>query len=161
MTNLQEPVRVYVHRAMKWIAAFGIVIFSLGAYNVWQRGLPIMIIALVPQALLSIWVFFLADTEIDVDQNEIRILAPHGTYVMSWAEVKSVQPMGLSAYFFGDNKVIAYNLLLAGKGKREFQSYVADLIHQQQIPMGRPDGITNSQMRRLIRNTRVRGWKLF
>jgi len=68
---------------------------------------------------------------------------------------------GQAAYIFGENKLIAYNLLLAGKGKRELQEYIARIIQERSLPVGRPEGVTNSDLNRMLRNTKVRGWKLF
>ena len=161
MLDQPEPVRVHVHWAMKVIAILEIVFFPFLAYNYWQRGFTVKSVILGLLTLLAVWVFFLADTKIDVDQDEIRLTAPHGVYVMKWAEIKSVEPKGQTAYFFGENKAVGYNLLLAGKGKHEFQRYVADVIRQRQVPIGRPAGVTNAQIQKMMRNTKVSGWKLF
>jgi hypothetical protein len=161
MIDTQEQVRVHVHWTMKVISIVEIIVFPVLTYDSWQRGLAIMSVIFVLFTLLAIWVFFLADTKIDVDRQGIRLTAPHGVYAMNWAEVKSVEVKGQTAYFFGDNKVVAYNLLLAGKGKRELKKYVARVIQERQFANGRPIGITNSKLRRMLQNTKVRGWKLF
>ena len=161
MREQSEPVRVHVHWAMKVIAILEIIISPFLVYDNWQRGLIVTSVALGLFTLLAIWVFFLADTKIDVDQEALQITAPHGVYRMTWAEIQSVEQKGQSAYFFGENKAIAYNLLLAGKGKLEFQRYVADVIRQRAIPSGRPTGITNAHIQKMFKNTKVRGWKLF
>src|SRR3990172_6462971 len=132
MQTKQEQVRVHVHWMMKVISILEIIGFPVLVYDSWQRDLPVMSIVVVLFSLLAVWVFFLADSKIDVDQSGIRLTAPHGVYDMSWADVKSVETKGQSTYFFGDNKVVAYNLLLAGKGKREFQKYVTHMIQQHQ-----------------------------
>ena len=161
MPTSDEPIRLHVHWGMKVIAVLEILLFPFLAYASWQLGLLGPSIVLTLFTFLAIWVFFLADTKIDVNQNEIQVTAPHGVYVMSWAEISFVETQGQFVYFFGENKAIGYNLLFAGKGKDEFQNYVANLIHQRQIPQGRPPNISNSQLQKLLKNTKVRGWKLF
>ena len=81
-------------------------------------------------------------------------------YELRWSQVESVEIKGKATNFFGDNKAVAYNLLLAGKGRRELQAYVAQLIQERQIPAGRPVGVSSFELRRMCRNAKVRGWKL-
>lgn len=104
MTDPQEPIRVHVHWAMKVIAVLEVVIFPYQAYIYWQRDLPITSIALVLLGLLAVWVFFLADSTIDVDRDQIRLMAPHGVYAMYWDEVKSFETKGQAAYFTAKTK---------------------------------------------------------
>jgi hypothetical protein len=161
MTNEQELVRVHVHWGMKVVSVIGVVLFAFQVYFYWRSRFPILGIMPTAFAILAAWVFFLADTKIDADHNEIRITAPHGMYVMQWSEMDFAEIKGQSATLFGKNKAIAYNLLLAGKGKRKFQSYVADMVRRRQIPDGRPDGVGDTQVQKLMKNTKTRGWKLF
>ena len=161
MTNLRRPIRAHVHWIMKVITIAEIVILPYKIYAFWRSGLPIESFLLLLFLLLAIWVFFLADTKIDVDQDKIQITAPHGVYMMYWSEIKSVETKWQTTYFFGNNKALGYTLLLGGKGKKRLQKYVAEVFRQRGIPIARPEGVTNSQLRKLVRNTKVRGFKLF
>jgi hypothetical protein len=147
---------------MRIISAFVAIIYSGASYASWRQGEPIESVALGLLALLGGWTFFLAGSMIDVDEQGIRITAPHGVYELRWSEIESVETKkkGKVVHFFGHSKALGYNLLFAGKGKRELQEYVAQSIQERQIAAGRPAGINFFGLRRMYRNARVRGWKL-
>ena len=161
MATTQRAVRAHVHWGMKDVAVLAVITYPLLAYAFWDWGAPIASLVLMVNWVLAIWVFFLADTKIDVDDQGVRLTAPHGVYRMDWTEIKSVELKGQTAHFYGENKVVGYNLLLAGRGKGELRRFVVQSIQQHQIPAGRPVGIRNSDLNRLLRNARVRGWRLF
>jgi hypothetical protein len=147
---------------MRVVSVLGVIVYSQTSYASWQQGAPVASVAAGLLALLGVWVFFLAGSKVDADQQGIRITAPHGVYELGWAEIKLVEirNKGNAVRFFGDNKALGYNLLLAGKGKREVRDYVSRSIQERQIPPGRPAGINFLKLRRMYRNARVRGWKL-
>lgn len=68
MRTSKEPVRLHVHWGMKVIAVLEILLFPLLAYASWQRSFLGPSVVLTIFFLLAIWVFFLADTKIDVNQ---------------------------------------------------------------------------------------------
>ena len=160
MTNSKLKTRLHVHWGMKAIAIIGILMGLLNAYLLWQIGATSIGLINLFITVFSLYVLFLANTKIDVDQNEIRIIAPHGEYVMSWDEITAVEKNKSVTIFFSKDKAIAYNLLLAGKGKLEFQNYIDKIIAQRKFEIGRPRGITNSEVQKLMKKTQVRGWKL-
>ena len=161
MINMNEKVRLHVHWGMKVIAISGIFFCSYYAFYFWQSDYRFIALINIIIALQSIWVFFLAGSIIDVDQNGIQGTAPHGVYSMRWKEVKYVEKTKLATFFIGEDKAISYNLLLAGKGKREFKEYIEQIINQWQFEEGRPAGVSNSTLRKWVKNSKVRGWKLF
>jgi hypothetical protein len=146
---------------MKVVFACGIIFAPLLAYQEWQQGEAIASVASGLFALLCVWTFFLADSTIEADQQGIRLTAPHGAYELSWPEVKSVRIKGTAMRLFGDNKALAFNLLLAGKGRRGFQEYVAESIRELRIVSGEPPGMNTIRLRQMCRNAKIRGWKLF
>jgi hypothetical protein len=161
VTNPPKSVRVHVHWLMKVIFVCGVILFPALSYEDWRQGDPIASVAFGVFTLLSLWTFFLADSTIDADQQGIRLTAPHGVYELRWPEMKSVKIRGSAIRLFGDNKALAYNLLLAGKGKREFQEYVAHSIQERRMAIGEPPGMNALKLRQMCRNAKVRGWKLF
>ncbi len=161
MTNINEKVRLHVHWGMKVIAILENIIFSWRAYQYWQTGDYFSAFIFLLFSLFGIWVFFLADTKIDVDQNGIQVTAPHGVYSMRWEEVLTVERNKFSTYFFADNNAIGYNLLLAGKGKQEFQEYINQIVDEWQFAEGRPEGISNSTLQKMLKKSKVRRRKFF
>ena len=161
MPNSDEKVRLHVHRGIKVAAIVGVLLGSLDLYLLWQFGPAYMSLIGLLIVLYSLYVFFLADSKIDVDQNEVRVIAPHGEYVLPWNEVTAVEKNKFTTILFAQNKALAYNLLLAGRGKRKFDEYINQIICDRQFTRSRPAGITNSVVQKLMQNTKVRGWKLF
>jgi hypothetical protein len=160
MPNSDEKVRLHVHRGIKVAAIVGVLLGSFDLYLSWQFGPAYMGLMGLLVVLSSMYVFFLADSKIDVDQNEVRIIAPHGEYVLPWNEVTAVEKNKFTTILFAQNKALAYNLLLAGRGKRKFDEYINQIIRDRQFTRSRPAGITNSMVQKLMRNTKVRGWKI-
>ena len=158
---MNEKVRLHVHWGMKVIAVFAIIVFPCFALYFWQIGNGFFAFIYIIIALLGVWLFFLAATKIDVDQNGIQATVYHGVYAMRWEEVVYVEKNRYSTYFISENKAIGYNLLLAGKGKREFKEYNKQIINQWQFKPGRPAGVSNSTLRKMMKRSKVRGWKLF
>ena len=156
-----RKIRLHVHWGMKVITIIGVLLGSWNVYQSWRFGLAATSLINLLVVLSSMYVFFLADSKIDVDQNEIRIIAPHGEYVLPWNEVTAVERNKFTTIFFAQNKALAYNLLLAGKEKRKFENYIDQIISEHQFIRNRPAGVTNSKVQKLMRNTRARGWKLF
>ena len=156
-----KHVRAHVHWIMKVVSVVLVIVSLLDPYLYWplKDARDVMLSAFT--ALWGVVVFFLADTKIDVDERGIRVTAPYGVYALDWSEVKAVQVEAFTTRFYADKKVVAYNLLLAGKGKRDLKVFVADTIQRYQIPRGRPPGIKNSQMSQMRRNAKISGWKLF
>jgi hypothetical protein len=146
---------------MKVVSVVLVIVSLLDPYLYWplKDARDVMLSAFT--ALWGVAVFFLADTKIDADDKGIRITAPHGVYALDWREVKTVEVNAFTTRFYGDQKAVAYNLLLAGKGKRDLKLFVANMIQRYQIPRGRPAGVENSQISQLVRNAKIRGWKLF
>jgi hypothetical protein len=153
-----KPVRVRVHWSMKIISVVGAISYAFLASSAWHQNKPFASFVFSAVALLNAWVFFLADSMIDVDERGIRLTEPHGVYELCWDELESFEVKRGFTYLFGNNKAVAYNLLLAGKRKREFQEYVAQTIEKRHLPAGKPTGI---KVRQLRKNAKVRGWKLF
>ncbi len=80
---------------------------------------------------------------------------------MRWEEVLTVERNKFSTYFFADNNAIGYNLLLAGKGKQEFQEYINQIVDEWQFAEGRPEGISNSTLQKMLKKSKVRRRKFF
>ena len=130
------------------------------AYIGWRYNDPIVSISSGFFVLLLIWVLFLAGGTIDVDQRGIRVTAPYGVYELAWGEVESFDTKGRITYLYGNSKAVGYSLLFAGRGKHEFQRFIAQALHERRVPAAKPattNGLTLGQMRR---NAKVRGWKL-
>ena len=161
VTNPQESVRVHVHWIMKVIFAVGFIAYSRDTYASWRQGVPIEGLASGLGALIIAWAFLLAGTKIDVDQQGIRLTAPHGVYELRWDDIRLVEIKGNASRFFGDSKALTFYLLLAGKGKREFQEYVTRSVEERQIPAGRPPHLNFFKLMRMQSNAKVHGWKLF
>lgn len=161
MTNLPGTVRVHVHWGMKVMAVLAVIFFPYMSYLFSQHNQFVMSILAAALTVLAVWVFFLADTKIDVDQTGIQITAPHGVYVMHWAEIRAVGMKGQAVVFLGGEKALGYNLLLAGEGKDEFETYVAEAVHRWRISTADLSHVSNAEIQRMIQNTKVRGFKLF
>lgn len=161
MTETQGAVRAHVHWGMKVIAVLELIIFTLMSVDLWRRGEYIVSMLMFSVAILAVYVFFLADSKIDADERGIALTAPHGVYRMDWTEIRSAEFKGKAVYLFGENKALGYNTLFGGKGMRELNQYVTQAVERHQIPIGRPADLKNSSLGRLLKNTRVRGWKLF
>ena len=162
MPSVREPIRVHVHWAARIFFGSAAIRYSGVSYASWQQGEHVESVAFGLVAVLSVWVFFLAGTKIEVDQWGIRITAPHGVYELGWTEIQSVEirKKGKVANFFGGKQALGYNLLFAGKGKRELQEYVAQSIQERQIAAGRPAGVNFLKLRRMYKNSKVRGGRL-
>jgi hypothetical protein len=158
VSNVREPVRLHVHWVARIFFGAGAIFYPWVAYSSWQQGDPIWSVASGFVAALSVWAFFLAGTKIDVDERGIQITAPHGVYELGWAEIESVEikEKGRVANFFGGKKAVGYNLLFAGKGKREVREYIAQVIQERQIAAGRPAGVNFLKLRRMYKNSKVR-----
>lgn len=161
MTGSDEGIRLHVHWIIK-ASAIGCVL--LGAWDACQylragSIVPGLVFAFI--VLYSMYIFFLADSILDVDRKGIRIIAPHGEYVLSWDEVTAVEKSRFTTIFFAPDKALAYNLLLAGKGKQSFVRYIDRIIEQRRFVRSRPSGMTNAEIQKLLKKARVRGWKLF
>jgi len=161
MIDINEKVRLHVHWGMKVVAIFGIIFFPYFAFYFWQHGNRFFALIYLIIALLELWLFILSATKIDVDQNGIQIVAIYGVYAMRWEEVINVEKNGFSTYFFSENKAISHNLLLAGKGKTEFKEYIETILNQWEFEAGRPAGVSNSTVRKMLKKSKVRGWKFF
>ena len=161
MSNSSGKIRLPVHWGMKVIAITGVLLGFWNMYYSWRFGSILTSLLNLLFVLYCVYVFFLANTKIDVDQNEIRIIAPHGEYVMPWKEVTAVEKNRFTTIFFAQNKALAYNLLLAGTEKRTFEQYINQIIDERRFKRSRPSGMTTSKIQKLMRNTKVRGWKLF
>ena len=135
--------------------------FPRAAYENWRQGNAIASVASGLFALLGVWTFFLAGSTIEVDQRGTRLTAPRGVHEICWPEVQSVKMRGHAICFFGENKALAYNLLFAGKGKREFQEYVAQSIRERRIAADEPPGMNTLKLRQMYRNAKIRGWIVF
>lgn len=158
---MDENVRLHVHWSVTIIAVIIVLGFPLMAFNYWRNDSPVSAVFLLLYSLLGMWLLLLARTKIDINQEEIQVIAPHGLYLMRWKEVVSFEQDKRSATFFAQDKAIGYNLLLAGKGKREFRKYIDHIIDQWQFERGRPAGVSDSDLRKLLKKSKVRGWKLF
>jgi hypothetical protein len=161
VTNVLRPVRVHVHWSVKVFFAIGTIWSLFVSYDAWRDSEPIASVTSGAFALLVIWAFFLAGSTIDADEQGVRVTAPHGVYELRWNELESFELRSGSTYLFGNDKVLAYNLLLAGRGKRELQEYVARSIRELHIAPGKPANTNVLTLRRMRRNAKVRGWKLF
>ncbi len=161
MSNPNEKIRLHVHWKMK---AFAILILLLSSWNMYlslQYGHIGMSIFNLLIIIYSLYLFLTAGSKIDVDQSEIRIIAPHGEYVIAWDDVIAIESKKFMTILFAKDKALVYNLRQAGKEKIKFEEYVNKIINERQFERSRPPGISNSEIQKLMKNTKVRGWKLF
>lgn len=161
MSNPNEIIRLHVHWRIKVSA---IIIFLLGSWVLYksvQFGFVVMSIINLLIVIYSIYLFLTAGSKIDVNQNEIRIIAPHGEYMLAWNEVVAVENKKFMTILFAKDKALVYNLRQAGKEKIKFKEFVDQIINERQIERSRPSGISDSEIQKLMKNTKVRGWKLF
>jgi hypothetical protein len=161
MSNPNEKIRLHVHWRIKVAAILILLLGTWVMYKSLQFGSVGMSIINLLIIIYSIYLFFVADTKIDVDQNEIRIIAPHGEYVLNWNEVIAVENNKFMMILFAKDKALAYNLRQAGKERFKFEQYVNRIVSERQVERSRPSGISNSEVQKLMRKTKVRGWKLF
>lgn len=170
MTNTNDSVTLHVHWVMKAITVPGVLFFGYysilylpGIFLIPEMALTYLIwggfFGLI--ALYMLYVFFLSNTKIFIDQNGIKVTAPHGTYAMLWEEVVSFETGKFTRVYYGEDKAIGFNLLLAGKGKREFKEYNEQITTQYQFKIGRPEGVSNSARNKLIKKSKVGKGKLF
>ena len=156
-----KSVRAHVHWGMKIMAGLGVVMFALLLWGTVAQGAFQASLMTLVFTLMAGYVFLAADSKIDADEQGLQITAPRGVFRLAWSEIRSVDFKGPAAYFIGDGKALMYNLLLAGKGKRELRAFVAQAIERHHIPIGRPAGMSDAMVQALVNNSRIRGWKLF
>jgi hypothetical protein len=136
MRKTKLPIRVNGHWAVYFFAALFIVDFLRFAWISWNNNAEFSVtLGYVFVALFVVTFLVFASDTLDADESAIYVNDSLGIFMIYWDEVIRVEINGSFYAFHGENKNLAINLLLAGKGKKEFQKYVRNSIAERNIPV--------------------------
>lgn len=163
MVDKKESVQLHVHWLIKVIVIIPGLYFSYYAFIylsvAYRDGQAIYLfygIYALLLVLLSLYLTIFSLSKIDVNNKEmIAIYYPHGTYAMKWEEVNSYKKYALYTVFYGDEKAFNYSLFFFGKGRKQFQEYIAHQISSRQIEEYKPAGLTKFAEWKLIYKSKV------
>lgn len=161
--ELPDRLHIKVHWIMKIVAAVEALLFPIAGVYFWSNGLPFFAVLLMPMLVMAVYVFLIADSTIDLDQQSITITAPHSVNQMAWDEVRQIETDELAYQFIGDKKALGINLMFAEKGRPEFKAFLERQmeLHGIEKKLIGTTPITMNEKLRRQRNARIRGWKLF
>jgi hypothetical protein len=134
MQKTKPPIRVSSHWAVYFFSVLLIVVSLWFAWLSWNNnaGLSVAIKYVLVVLLIVMFLVFASDT-LDVDEVAIYVNDIIGISMICWDEIIRIEINGLFYVFHGEYKNLAINLLLAGKGKKEFQNYVRNQIVERNI----------------------------
>jgi len=134
MQKIKLPIRVNIHWAMKLFSIFFIAKFMRSAWLSWNNNGELLVaLSYVLMVLMCVMLLVFTLSTLDVDETAIYVNESIGLFLIYWDEVIGVETNGLFYVFHGENKSLAINVLMAGKGKQEFQKYVGNRIVERNI----------------------------
>jgi hypothetical protein len=152
MVEPSAPVRVHFHWLMKGVSWFGTAFFLFFAWITWTSSTGSHRIAVVFAvfALLCAYEIYITSSVIEIDDQSVTRRDVLATYRIQWSEVKVLESNGLTFALLGEDKHLAFNLAMAGKGRPEFSAALERIVKQRHIKIQGLSSIYLSQ-----KNTRV------
>jgi len=113
---------------MKAISVVGFLFFGFGVFMSFKTGESIGTITIfLLFAAGSIYLWLLASSFIEVNDEKIMVSVPYGRYKMGWSEITSIETNGKMYAFIGQDKRVVISLTLASSVSRQ----ALELINEQ------------------------------
>lgn len=136
LKNLNKAIRletsksviVKTHWIMKVFSVIGSFLFGFAAFMSYKTGEPIGTIAIfLFFAATNFYLWFLADSFIEVSNEKVMVSAPYSCYQIRWNEITSIKTNGKMYAFIGRGKRVVISLTFASSASRQ----ALELINEQ------------------------------
>lgn len=145
--------KFHLNRAIRWISAFGIVFFLWMAFlaQLNNEGMVIFLF-FIGFSILELFGFLLSFSNIQVNRKSIIATILYTKYKIDWDEVEAIETdirsmlgdpywntdeidfdIGSTVVFQGNQKRFPVQIMILGKGKEKFLTFLDELIKERQI----------------------------
>lgn len=125
---------VKTHWVMKVFSVVGFLLFGFAGFMSFKTGESAVTIAIfLFFAALSFYVWFLADSFIEVSDEKIMVSVPYGRYQIEWNEITSIETNGRTYAFIGQNKRVVISLTFANRAARQALELINGQCQQRNL----------------------------
>ena len=129
-----RSVSVKTHWIMKVFSVFGFLFFGWFAFLSFRSGESFGTIAIfLFFATASFYLWFLANSFIEVSDEKIMVSVPYGRYQIGWDEITSIKTNGEMYAFIGHGKRVVISLTFASSAARQALELINEQCQQRNL----------------------------
>ena len=142
-----RSVIVKTHWIMKVFSVVGFLFFGFGAFMSFRTGESLGTIAIfLFFAAGSFYLWFLANSFIEVSNEKVMVSVPHGRYQIKWSEINSIETNGQMYAFTGQDKRVVISLTLASSASRQALELINEQCEQRKLEIQKSFSIPRTHL---------------